>query len=708
VAESPFLDPALSVDARVDDLLARLSPEEKVGQLMHRAPAIPRLGIPAYNWWNECLHGVARAGVASVFPQAIGLAATFAPDLMGRVAACISDEARAKYNTFQAEGDRGPYRGLTFWSPNINILRDPRWGRAQETYGECPWLTARLGVAFCRGLQGDHPRYLKLVATPKHFAAHSGPEPLRHGFDARVDARDLRETYLPAFRACVVEAGAASVMGAYNRVNGQPACASSALLGDTLRGAWGFEGYVVSDCFAIADIHQDHGAAAGPAEAGARALKAGCDLNCGYTFGRLSDALERGLIDEADLDRALRRLFTARLRLGMFDPPAADPWAGLGLDDVDTPAHRALALEAARAGLVLLENDGLLPLAPGLGEVAVIGPNADDREALLGNYRGTPAGVETPLAALRALLPGARVTYARGCHRHRPHAGDYRETDPISEAVARARRADAVILCLGLSPALEGEEGDAEASDAGGDRARLALPGLQQRLLDAVLATGTPAALALFGGSPVLPDFTRGAPGATLMAFYPGQAGGRALAEVLTGRVNPAGRLPVTSPDSVDDLPPFEDYAMDGRTYRFSRAAPRWPFGHGLSYTRFAYEALTLTASRIRAGEAARLTVRVRNVGERAGEEVVQVYVRRPRGRARHDLRGVMRVALAPGEAVEVALTLDARGLSVVDEDGVRRIPEGAVEVFAGGGQPGFAEGKWVTLTIEGAATLAV
>ncbi|GMV06541.1 MAG: beta-glucosidase [Gemmatimonadota bacterium] len=835
----PYRDPDLPVEARVEDLLGRMTLEEKVGQTLYDAPAIERLGIPAYNWWNEALHGVARAGIATVFPQAIALAATWDVELVHRVATAISDEARAKHNEWLRRGRRGIYEGLTFWSPNVNIFRDPRWGRGMETYGEDPFLTGRMGVAFVRGMQGDDPVYLKSVATPKHYAVHSGPEPDRHTFDARVGEPDLHETYLPAFRATVVEGGAASVMCAYNAFRGDPACASHPLLGDLLRDAWGFEGYVVSDCWAVMDIYNTHKLVATQAEAAALALEAGTDLNCGVSFRSLVEAVERGLTDEAAVDAAVRRLLTARIRLGMFDPPERVPWSGLPYSVNDSPEHRALALEAARKSVVLLKNDGgLLPLGKDLGTLAVIGPNADDGEVLLGNYNGFPSDAVTPLRGIREKAgPGTRVLYARGApHAEElpslvpvpasmlrpaaagageavpreglraeyfanpglegsPHAvrtdadvdfrwwgdapmdgllpgrfsvrwtgtlvppvtgryavggkglGDFRvyvddalvaefsseheintrwtdlemeagvpravrveyrprredgalqlvwappESGLEAEAVRVARAADAVVLVLGLSPRLEGEEMRVDVPGfASGDRVDLGLPAAQRRLMEAVVATGKPVTLVLLNGSSLGLEWAARNVSAIVEAWYPGQAGGAALADILFGDVSPAGRLPLTFYASADDLPPFDDYDMEGRTYRFFRGEPVFPFGHGLSYTTFAYRELALPA-RVRAGDEVAVAVTLENTGSVTGEEVVQLYVTGPAPgwpRPLRALQGFTRVSLRPGESRRVTFTLEARQLSSVDEAGVRSVAPGTFTVSVGGGQPGF------------------
>ncbi len=693
----PFHDPDLSIDARLDDLLPRLTLAEKAALMLHESPEIARLGIPAMNWWNECLHGVARAGIATVFPQAIALAATFDVDRVRAVATAIADEARAKHHEYVRQGDRGMYKGLTFWSPNINIFRDPRWGRGHETYGECPFLTARLAVAYVRALQGDDPRHLKLVATPKHYAVHSGPEGLRHSFDAVVGEKDLRETYLPAFHACVTEGGAASVMSAYNRVNGEPCSASPTLLQKILRDEWGFDGYVVSDCWAIRDIHEGHGVTPTPQASAALAVKTGCDLNCGCTYQHIPAALAAGLLTEADLDICLRRLFRARLRLGLFDPPARVAHAAIPYEVNDSDAHRALARATAAASMVLLKNEGdLLPLRRDLRSVAVIGPNANDREALLGNYFGEPSRFVTPLEGIRAAVgPATKVWYAQGCKRLGTKTDGLGRAGNLSEAVSVATRADAVVLCLGLAPDIEGEQGDASNSEAAGDKADLGLTGLQQTLLEKIVALGKPTVLVVIAGSPLELAWAHdnAGVGAILQAWYPGAEGGAALADLLFGALAPAGRLPVTFPRRAADLPPITDYRMTGRTYRYLETAPLYPFGYGLSYTRFAYRDLRIAAGPARAAADLRVTVgaEVENVGRCAGDEVVQLYVSDREASCRvprRDLRGVQRLTLAPGEARRVTFTLTARDLSLIDERGRRVLEPGRFTLHVGGSQP--------------------
>lgn len=693
-----FKNPNRPLDERVNDFVSRLTLEEKVSQMLYYSSALSRLGIPEYNWWNECLHGVARAGVATVFPQAIGMAASFDQELLYQVASVIADEARAKHHEFARKEDRGIYKGLTFWSPNINIFRDPRWGRGQETYGEDPYLTGRLGVAFIKGLQGDHPKYLKVAACAKHFAVHSGPETLRHEFDAVVSKKDLRETYLPAFRDAVKEAKVEAVMGAYNRVNGEPACASKTLLIDILRKEWGFEGHVVSDCGAIADIHEHHKVASSPEESAAMAVNNGCDLNCGRVFEHLKKAIADGLISEETINQAVARLIKTRMKLGMFDPPEMVPYASIPYEVNDCEEHRQFALEAARKSMVLLKNENsLLPLdREKIKTIAVIGPNADSKRILLGNYFGLPSRYVTPLEGIRqAVGKDIKVLYAEGCKLSTTKPGFWGEqpTSGFAEALAAAERADVVIMCLGISPELEGEEGEVANSDGGGDRTSLGLPGMQEELLKAVAATGKPVVLALFNGSPVAINWAQENIPAIIEAWYPGEEGGTALADVLFGTYNPGGRLPVTFVKSVDQLPAFTDYSMKGRTYRYMEAEPLYPFGYGLSYTDFEYSNLTFSDTTLDTAEQKdiRVSVEVQNTGKRAGEEVVQLYVKDVEASVtvpKWELRGFKRIQLQPGEKKTVEFSLTPRQLALIDEEGKCRLEPGKFTIYVGGQQP--------------------
>lgn len=698
-----YKNPDLPFEERVADLVSRMTLDEKISQMVHHAPAIERLGIPAYNWWNECLHGVGRAGIATVFPQAIGMASTWNVELMTEIAVAIANEGRAKYHQALREGFHGQYHGLTFWTPNINIFRDPRWGRGQETYGECPYLTARLGVAMVKGLQGDDPKYLKTVATPKHYAVHSGPEHDRHHFDVDVPERDLWDTYLPAFKATVQEGQAYSVMSAYQRFRGEPCSSSTLLLQDILRDEWGFEGFVVSDCGAIRDIFENHRVVDTPEEAAARAVIAGCELNCGETYMMLKGALAQNLIDEATIDHAVHQLFLARFKLGMFDPPECVPFAQIPYEVNDCPAHRELALRTARESIILLKNDGLLPLdRTHLKTIAVIGPNADSVDALLGNYSGIPAQPITPLAGIRKKVePDVDVLYVKGCNIVNKilEIRDRNYNEQFASALTIARRADVVIMVMGLSQALEGENGQMENVGDGqssqGDRQGLDLPAVQEELLKAIHALGKPVVLVLMNGSPISVNWADEHIPAIVEAWYPGQAGGTALADVLFGDYNPAGRLPITFYKSDAQLPPIADYEMaKGRTYRYFQDEPLYPFGHGLSYTSFTYSDLRM-APRLEIGQPLEVSVRVRNTGQCAGDEVIQLYTRQleaPVIVPIHQLAGFARIHLQPDEAQTLHFTLKPEQFSFVTEAGQRFVTAGRFSISVGGGQPGHSD----------------
>ncbi len=669
-------------EARVlaEKLVSRMTLEEKAAQLRFDAPAIPRLGIPAYNWWNEALHGVARAGTATVFPQAIGLAAIFDEDFHQQVAETISTEARAKYNAQSAHGDRDIYKGLTLWSPNINIFRDPRWGRGHETYGEDPYLTSRLGVRFIEGLQGDG-KYLRAAACAKHFAVHSGPEAIRHEFDAKATPKDMTETYLPAFKAAVQEAKVETVMGAYNRVNGEPACGSKTLLVDILRGAWGFEGHVTSDCWAIRDFHEHHHVTDTAPESAALALKNGCDVNCGNTYLHMLTAYQEGLVTEEDITRAAVHLFTSRYLLGCFADDCE--WDSIPYTEVDTDAHDALAEQAAEKSMVLLRNNGILPLdAEKIRSIAVVGPMAASDVVLKGNYYGTTSRAVTLLEGLRAYCAprGIRVFYSEGCDKVQNRVEHLAQPDDrLAEAAICAEQADVVIACVGLDETLEGEEGDTGNFSASGDKVSLSLPESQQRLMKKLAATGKPLVTVLTVGSSLnVPEGD-----AELLAWYPGQAGGRALARILFGEVSPSGRLPVTFYRSLEDLPGFEDYAMTNRTYRYFSGEPLFPFGFGLSYTSFAAANLTVTADTVE--------MDVTNTGRMDAETVAQVYVRaqaNPDAPLHPALAGFCRVALAAGEAKRICVKLNPEAWTVVNAAGERVEAVGQFDVYAGFSQP--------------------
>src|SRR5829696_8500994 len=832
---APYLNPELGLDQRVDDLISRLTLEEKVSQMMNAAPAIPRVGIPQYDWWNEALHGVAFSGVATVFPQAIGLGATFDPPLVNRVATVISDEARAKYHEAQRHGNHDRFYGLTFWSPNINIFRDPRWGRGQETYGEDPYLTSRLGVAFVKGMQGDDPNYLKTIATPKHYAVHSGPESERHIFNAKPSVRDLNETYLPAFRAAVTEAKAGSIMCAYNSVDGEPLCASKRMLDEILRAQWGFDGYVVSDCDAIADIYKHHHFAKTEEEGVAAGVKAGTDLTCGYEYRALLPAIKQGLISESEIDTAVKRLFRARFRLGMFDPPEVVPFSKIPFAVNDSATNRELARKAAQESIVLLRNENnILPLKKDLKTIAVIGPNADSLEALLGNYHGVPSKWVTPLDGIKQKVSSnTRVLSALGTSligeivlpvpsesifslddpnvhgmkgeyfNNKDLQGDpvltrrdeqinfdwftnspvpqlntdnfsvrwtgqivppvsrvfqlgmrsddgvrlylddklfvedWRDrsartiTAPVQleagrrykirieyyeryaaataklvwtppqiektlwyEAIDKAKQADVVIMALGLSPSLEGEEMEVKVKGfSGGDRTDLNLPEAQENLLKAVVATGKPVVLVLLNGSALAINWATNNVAGIIEAWYPGEEGGTAVADVLFGDYNPGGRLPVTFYKSTGDLPPFRDYGIEGKTYRYYEGEPLYPFGYGLSYTNFTYSNLKV-AKRVKVTDKIEISVQVQNSGSRGGDEVAQLYVTDVAASAPvpvRALKGIKRFYLAPGEKKHVTFTLTPRDLTLIDNGGKRVLEPGEFRISVGGKQAGFA-----------------
>ncbi len=684
-----FRDVALPIDARVEALLGAMTLAEKLGQLHYRNPGIPRLGIPPYVWWNEALHGLARSGAATVFPQAIAMAATFSPDLVRRMGEVIALEGRARHHESARHGDFGTYKGLTYWSPNINIFRDPRWGRGHETYGEDPFLTGTLGVAYVHGVQGDHPERLNACATPKHFAVHSGPEATRLHFDAVVSEQDLRETYLPAFQMCVA-AGAASIMGAYNAVNGTPCSANRRLLVEILRDEWGFDGAVVSDAGAGNALYKEHKRCRDYPEAVAMEIRNGMDCLTDWEIGA-AEAFKRGLIGEAEVDTALRRQLRIKFRLGLFDPPGVAPLSDTPYEVIECEAHRARALDAARRSMVLLRNrENLLPLnREALKSIAVIGPNADILDILLGNYNGTPTRHVTPLEGiLAAVSPQCRVWHARGCeHLAARTEGCAEDHDRIAEAVAVARRAEVAVLCMGLTPRIEGEAGDAFNSEASGDKVRLELPGLQNLLIEKVVATGTPVVLVLISGSALAPVWADDHVAAILQGWYPGAEGGRALAEILFGDVNPSGRLPVTFYRRTEDLPPFENYAMAGRTYRFFGGEPLYPFGYGLSYTRFDYSDLRLEVT----PSDVAVEVTVTNTGNRDGDEVVQAYVADCASAHRTPLRQLaafQRVPLAAGESRVVPLRIPRERLQVTDTAGRRFVEPGEFRLSVGGSQP--------------------
>jgi len=847
-ATCPYLNPALKPEDRAKDLVSRMTLEEKVSQMQDVADAIPRLGIPAYNWWNEALHGVARNGVATVFPQSIGLAATWDTSLMHRIAAVIAAEGRAKYNQAIRDGDRSRFAGLTFWSPNINIFRDPRWGRGMETFGEDPFLTASMGVEFVEGLQGDDPRCLELVSTPKHYAVHSGPEPLRHGFNVDVSQHDLEDTYLPAFRATIVDGHAGSIMCAYNAIDGEPACANSMLMEQHLRKDWGFSGYAVSDCDAVADIARGHHFAENTEQAAADAVKAGTDLDCGKTYADLTKAVNDHLLSEADIDAAVVRLFTARMRLGMFDPPNIVPFNAVPISEVNSAPHRELALRAARESIVLLKNQNeTLPLKSSVRKIAVVGPTADLLESIEGNYNGVASSPVTPLEGLRKQFGSENIVYAAGStlasgtpmpipssylrtdaslrteglkgeyfdhaeiegapkivrvdakinfdwnrvapaldfraetfavrwtgellppapgeyvlslrgprafmsspvagvstgtdqptanmadrirlyidnrlvmdsrsnpanahltfqdakphsirveYVHLPNDRDVDlEWEPpagslLGPAIEAARNSDAVVAFVGLSPNVEGEEMNVHAEGFdGGDRTRIELPEAQEHLLEAMGATSKPLIVVLTAGSALAVPWAKEHADALLAAWYPGEEGGDAIAETLSGENNPAGRLPVTFYRSTADLPVFTDYSMKNRTYRYYQGEVLYPFGYGLSYSHFSYAPPDVSSRSIVAGASVAVTTVVHNTSERDGDEVVELYVKPPQTAVSPhvELEGFKRIHLRAGEKQTVQLILTPREMSEVDAKGDRAVMPGDYTIYLAGGQP--------------------
>jgi beta-glucosidase len=677
-------------EAKIKELISQMTLEEKVSQLIHKSEAIPRLEIPEYNWWNECLHGVARAGIATVFPQAIAMAATFDDELIGQVADVIADEARAKYNEAVKQGNRGQYWGLTFWTPNINIFRDPRWGRGQETYGEDPYLTSRIGIAFVRGLQGEDPENLKTAACAKHYAVHSGPEKDRHTFNAIVNKKDLYETYLPAFKA-LVEAGVEAVMGAYNRTLDEPCCASNFLIKEILRGAWAFKGHFVSDCWAIRDFHEYHKVTKTPEESAAMALNAGCDLNCGCTYPMLTTAHKQGLVSEEAINLALERLLRTRFKLGMFDPPEKSRWGKLDRKVICCDKHRELALKTAHKSIVLLKNDNnILPLDSSPKRIALIGPAAANPHTLFGNYYGVSSRFVTILEGIGEKVQdkfGISLDYRQGCMM-------YSENHHTNAEYGVAVPPDLIIACMGLDGAIEGEEGDAIASDYNGDRTSIELPSWQLKFMQKVRDVSrhfnnVPVVLVLTGGSAIA--FPEDIADAVLFAWYPGELGGQAVADILFGDTVPSGKLPVSFPASTDQLPPYEDYSMKGRTYRYMTEKPLYPFGFGLSYTSFNFDSIVLSAPSISVGGSLKATVTVSNTGKRDADEVVQIYVSRD-DRGADDpitsLRGFSRVNIPAGKSKTVEFDLPAAAFETVNAEGKNVLLPGSYTVSAADAAP--------------------
>jgi beta-glucosidase len=699
-----YLNASLPIDSRVKDLISRLTLEEKVYQMMNNTPAIPRLHIPEYDWWNEALHGVARSGIATIFPQPIGMAATFDDGLIHQVATDISDEARAMYNAAVKKGYRPQFGGLTFWTPNINIFRDPRWGRGQETYGEDPYLTSRMGVALVKGLQGDDPAYLKVAACAKHYAVHSGPERLRHRFDAEVSQKDLWETYLPAFHA-LVSAGVEAVMCAYNRTNGEACCGNTYLLQDVLRGQWGFRGHIVSDCDAVADIFDGHKLAGSRMAAAVLALQRGVNLNCGDTYLALIDAAKNGSVSPGLIDSSLAILLRTRFKLGLFDPAGSNPYDRIPESVINSPEHRALAKTVAVKSIVLLKNNGALPLPAGLRKYYVTGPNAASVDVLIGNYYGVNGRLVTILEGLAGQVqPGSQMTFRQGV------LLDRENVNPIDWASGEAKTADATIAVLGISGMLEGEEGESLASPSYGDRLDYNIPkGQIEYLRKLKKGNNKPVIAVVTGGSPMNLAEVQELADAVLLVWYPGEEGGNAVADILFGKVSPSGKLPVTFPKSFDQLPPYEDYSMKGRTYRYMTAEPLYPFGFGLSYTVFSYSGLQVSKNKISPGESVTAEVTLTNTGKVTSDEVAQLYITHE-NRGESDplfaLKGFQRVSLAPGASRQLHFLITPDLLSLVDEKGRSSAPAGKILISIGGSLPGrrseeLGAPKGVQTTIE-------
>ena len=688
-----YMDESLSFEERAEALVAEMTLEEKVYQTLHGAPAIEHLGVKAYNYWNEALHGVARAGTATVFPQAIGLAATFDEDFLEDIATTISDEGRAKFNAQQKYGDYDIYKGLTFWSPNVNIFRDPRWGRGHETFGEDPYLTSRLGVRFIEGMQGKDKKYMKVAACAKHFAVHSGPEDERHSFNAIASEQDLRETYLPAFKACVKEADVEVVMGAYNRTNDEPCCGSKRLLEDILRGEWQFKGHVTSDCWAIKDFHEFHMVTSTPVESVALAMNRGCDLNCGNIYGNLLKAVKDGLVKEETITRAVTRLFTTRMKLGLFDPQEKVPYHVIDYSVVDCREHQLLNEKAAQKSVVLLKNeDGLLPLdKKAYRTIGVVGPNANNRKALVGNYEGTASEYITVLEGIQRYVgDDVRVLYSEGCHLCKDRIQGLAEAnDRMSEVRAVADASDVIIACLGLDASLEGEEGDEGNEFASGDKPNLNLPGLQEEVLRELVKSGKPVILVLLSGSALAVPYAEEHVPAILQGWYPGARGGKAIAEILFGDSCPEGKLPVTFYRTTEELPDFKDYSMKGRTYRYMEKEALFPFGYGLSYTEFELGDTEISSHTIDDGQQIALRTTLKNTGKMQGAETVQVYVRACREDApNYQLKALKKVELKPGEAKEVTLALTAEDFGLYNTEGVKILNSCGYEVYVGTSLP--------------------
>ena len=681
---------------KATELVSKMTVDEKASQLRYNSPAISRLNVPAYNWWNEALHGVARAGTATSFPQAIAMAASFNEEMLYQIAEVIAIEGRAKYNQYSKEEDRDIYKGLTFWTPNVNIFRDPRWGRGHETYGEDPFLTGSLGVSFIKGLQGNG-EYMKAAACAKHFAVHSGPEALRHEFNAVVGEKDLRETYLPAFEMCVKDGNVEAVMGAYNRMNGEPCCASKKLMIDILRGEWEFEGHYVSDCWAIRDFHEHHMVTSTPEESAALALRTGCDLNCGNTYLHIIKAYQEGLVTEDEITRSAVRLFTTRYMLGLFDVSEYD---AIGYDKIECREHRELAVEAAFESIVLLKNNGILPLDKNkIKKIGVIGPNADSRAALIGNYHGTSSVNMTVLEGIREEAgTEIDVLYSLGCHLFKDrveHLGE--KQDRIAEAIIVAKHSDVVVLCLGLDESLEGEEGDTGNSYASGDKEDLLLPKVQRELLEAVIQTGKPVIVCNMTGSAIDLSYAQEHAAAVLQLWYPGAGGGKAAAGILFGKKSPSGKLPVTFYRDLDGMPEFEDYSMKGRTYRYLEKDPLYPFGYGLTYSDIKVESASVTSNlseikeQILSDGAFIVEATLKNVGSVDASEVLQIYIKDLQSKnavINHNLCGFKKVFLKSGETKKIELAIPVSALTIVDEEGKKYRESNQFCLYFGTSQP--------------------
>lgn len=675
-AQPIYLNPEINLDDRVADLIDRLTLQEKVDQMLMNTPGIPRLKIPPYDYWNEALHGVGRSGKATIFPQAIGLAATFDDKLIYDISSAISDEARAMFNVSQTAGNYNRYSGLTFWTPNINIFRDPRWGRGQETYGEDPYLTSLIGVAFVNGLQGDNPKYLKTAATAKHFAVHSGPEKLRHEFDAIVSKKDLYETYLPAFEA-LVKANVESVMCAYNRINGEPACASNTLLGEILLDKWSFTGHIVSDCWALVDFYSEigHGTVTNKVEAAALALESGVNVNCGDTYSDLKVAVEEGFVNESLINERLKPLLKTRFKLGLFDPLDHNPYNRISYNVVDSKENRALARKAAVRSTVLLKNNGVLPLKNDLNRYYVVGPNSASIDALLGNYFGVNSSIVTFLEGITdAVAPSSQVQYSPGT------TLDRKNVNPVDWSTGGAAEADVTIVAMGLTRHIEGEEGESISSPYFGDRIDYNIPENQLEYLRKIKSHDKPVIVIITGGSPMNLTEVHELADAVLLAWYPGEEGGNAIADIIFGKVAPSGKLPITFPKSLDQLPSYEDYSMKGRTYRYMTKEPMYPFGFGLSYSSFSFSDLNQSAINIKEGEIVEISLKVTNIGDYPAIETVQMYITDDIASTLtplFSLKGIKKVNLQPGESKFIDFKISTDMLKLINDQGEAKLEKG-------------------------------